>query len=86
MKNILYIISKPPDPDLDHLLSSSHSSEQSVSAVLIQKGMTYTPSGAISCFALEDDLPANNGTDACSKIQYSDMLRMIFEADTVISI
>ena len=86
MKNILYIISKPPDPDLEQLLSSPRSSEQSISAILIQKGIGFKPPDSISCFALENDLPANNGSEAYSKIQYSDMLNMIFEADTVISI
>ena len=86
MKKILYIISKPPDLDFEQLLTSTKSSEKSVSAVLIQKGIGYKPSGSISCFVLEDDLGTDNGSDACSKIQYSDMLRMIFDSDTVISI
>jgi len=86
MKKILYIISKPPEADLENLLSSPISPTQSVSAILIQKGITFTPPPSISSFVLTDDVPSDNGTVPYSKIQYSDMLRMIMEADTVISI
>ncbi len=84
MKNILYIISKQPENGLEHLLSLPVSPETTVSAILIQQGISAQLHVPFSCFALENDVPDQNMT--YSKIQYSDMLEMILNADTVISI
>ena len=84
MKNILYLISKQPDNDLDQLLSFQISPETNVSAILIQQGTSAQLHVPFSCFALENDVPDQDMIH--SKIQYSDMLEMILNADTVISI
>ncbi len=86
MKNILYLISKQPDNDLDQLLSFPVSPETTVSAILIQQGMRPQLKVPFPCFALENDVPDQDMTVSYSKIQYSDMLEMILHADTVISI
>jgi len=86
MKKILYIISKQLDQDLDQLISSIKSPAYSVSVLLIQKGIVLKHTWDFPCFVLEDDLKTNDDSVLCSKIQYSDMVRMVFEADTVISL
>jgi len=86
MKNILYLISKQPDNDLDQLLSLPVSPETTVSAILIQQGMWAQLNVPFSCFALENDILNQEMPVSYSKIQYSDMLEMILHADTVISI
>ena len=86
MKKILYIISKKVDQDIDQLIPSSIPIEYSVSAILIQGGINQKPIWAFPFFAIEDDISTNQQYTLCSKIQYSDMLYMIFESDTVISL
>ena len=86
MKKILYIISKQVDQDLECLIPSSISSKHSISAILIQEGTTLKPSWTFPYFVLEDHIQIKDEASLCSKIQYSDMVRMIFEADTVISL
>lgn len=86
MKKTLYIISKPQDEDMNTLLSSPVSADHSISAIVIQQETGFIPAVHFPLFFLKNDMPLNDMTDSYSKIQYSDMLRMIFEADTVISI
>ncbi len=86
MKKTLYLISKPQDEDMNTLLSSSVSVDHSISAIVIQRGTGFVPIFPFPLFVLENDIASHEMTDSYSKIQYSDMLRMIFEADTVISI
>ena len=57
MKNILYLISKQPDNDLDQLLSFPVSPETTVSAILIQQGMRPHPSKAFWLFQVESIIP-----------------------------
>lgn len=86
MKNILYLISKQPDNDFEQLLSFPITPDTAVSAILIQQGIGAHFHVPFSCFALENDVPDQDMTVSYSKIQYSDMLEMILNADTVISI
>ncbi len=86
MKNILYLISKQPDNDLEQLLSFPVSPETNVSAILIQHGIRAQLNVPFPCFALENDVPDQDMTVSYSKIQYSDMLEKILNADTVISL
>ena len=86
MKKILYIISKQLDKDLNQLISSSTPTQFSISVILIQKGIKQNYTWSFPCFALEDDIQIKDRPTSYSKIQYSDMVRMVFEADTVISL
>ncbi len=86
MKKILYLISKQPDNDLEKILLSPVPSENSVSAIFIHRGIRSQLHLPFSCFVLENDISVDDLVNSYSKIQYSDMLRMIFEADSVISI
>jgi hypothetical protein len=87
LKKTLYIISKEQDPDFEELIASPSSSEYSVSAIFIQKGADFSHHWPFPCFALNNDIsPSTDREKTYSKIQYSDILQMIFDADTVISL
>ena len=86
MKKTLYIISKPPDEDMKALLSSPKIADHSISAILIQQGTSFFSNFPFPFFVLEKDISTSEIPDSYTKIQYSDMLQMIFDADTVISI
>lgn len=86
MKKTLYIISKLPDEDMKALLSSLKIADHSISAILIQQGTGFFSIMPFPFFVLENDISTSEIPDSYSKIQYSDMLQMIFDADTVISI
>lgn len=86
MKKTLYLISKPQDEDMNTLLSFPVSANHSISAIVIQQETGFIPTVPFPLFFLNTDMTSNDMTEPYSKIQYSDMLRMIFEADTVISI
>lgn len=86
MKKTLYIISKPQDEDMNTILSSPVSADHSISAIVIQQETGFIPTVPFPLFFLKNDMSSNDMTDSYSKIPYSDMLQMIFEADTVISI
>lgn len=86
MKKILYIISKPLDDDLQQALTLPPSADYSTSSILIQKGVESLLKFPFPCFVLENDIGKNDLPGSYSKIQYSDMLRMILESDTVISL
>ena len=86
MKKILYLISKQPDHEFEEILSSPVPPEHSISAIFLQQGIGSQLNVPFSCFVLEDDIAKNGLDNSYSKIQYSDMLQMIFEADSVISI
>lgn len=86
MKKILYLISKQPDKDIADILSSPIPSEHSVSAILLQQGIRTDLHVPFSCFVLENDISTDDSDPSYSKIQYSDMVQMIFDSDSVISI
>jgi hypothetical protein len=86
MKKILYLISKQPDKDIADILSTPIPSEHSVSAILLQQGTRTDLHVPFSCFVLENDISTDDLDPSYSKIKYSDMVQMIFDADSVISI
>ena len=54
--------------------------------MLIQDGVTLTHLQRKHVFALSDDVLARNVTTSYPVISYADVLRMMFEADTVIAL
>lgn len=83
MKKTLYIVSKGPDRDGTSLLPVRSISEQNVSVVLIQDGVTYQtlPSSQVS--VLSDDILSRKLVSPFPSVSYQDLLRMIFEAENV---
>ena len=56
------------------------------SIVLIQGGVTLTPLQTNRVYALSDDVRACSITSSYPVISYADVLRMMFEADTIIAL
>lgn len=54
--------------------------------MLLQDGVTRTHLAAHRVYALSDDVAARHVTPSYPVISYTDMLRMIFEADAVIAL
>lgn len=54
--------------------------------MLIQDGVTLTHLQAERVYALSDDVLARSITSSYPVVSYADVLRMMFEADTVIAL
>lgn len=76
---------KQSEKALQDLLPLEQSGTE-VSVVLLQSGVTLRHMSAKRVYALSDDARARNITPAYPMISYGDMLRMMFEADTVIAL
>ncbi len=86
MRKILYLLSQPPGDIPKSLLSNSASPAEEVSVILIEDGVKLDQVPAQKVFVLTEDAASRNVTTKFSTVSYQDMLRMIFEADTVITI
>jgi sulfur transfer complex TusBCD TusB component (DsrH family) len=85
LRKILYLV-KDATPVGSDLLPSHPPPGAEVSIVLIQDGVTLTHLQRKHVFALSDDVLARNVTTSYPVISYADVLRMMFEADTVIAL
>lgn len=83
MKKILYIISKPPGQDNVSLLSTVSSSQENTSVVLIHDAVKHREVPFSRVFTLSDNVSSERPVSTFPSVSYQDLLRMIFEADTV---
>jgi len=80
MRKTLYIFRGGFD---QNVLPSSKSDQEEASFLLIQDGVKQQQ-GLFDCvFALSEDVAARKVSSSLPAASYRDMLRMIFEADTV---
>jgi sulfur transfer complex TusBCD TusB component (DsrH family) len=87
MRKILYLLSKAPDRSSEELLvSPSH--EHDVSVVLIQEAISLPSMKAKAnrVYALSGDVRSGNVPSPFPRISQEDLLRMMFEADTVVAL
>jgi sulfur transfer complex TusBCD TusB component (DsrH family) len=82
---ILYLL-KDAEPVRNDLLPSDQSLDREVSVLLLQDGVRLTHVSVDRVYALSDDVHARNITSSYPVVSYADMLRMMFEADTVIAL
>lgn len=68
------------------MMSAYPASEQEVSVVLIQDGVAVRDVPASRVYVLSDDAASRNITPSFPAISCAEMLRMIFEADSVIAL
>ena len=80
---MLYIVSKSPSQDSVSLLSTIPSSQDDISVVLIQNGVKHQKLPFSHVFTLSDDGSSEKPVSSFPSVSYQDLLRMIFEADTV---
>jgi hypothetical protein len=86
LKNILYIISRKPSPDWP-FPEFPENTDTTINVIFIQEAVNLQSSLTYGKhFTLKEDMPSKNNSSSFPSIGYHDMLRMIFEANTVISI
>ncbi|MDQ6733061.1 MAG: DsrH/TusB family sulfur relay protein [Nitrospirota bacterium] len=85
MRKILYLV-KEATPVGSDLFPSYPPTDTEVSVVLIQDGVTLTHLQTERVYVLSDDVLARNITSSYPVVSYADVLRMMFEADTVIAL
>jgi sulfur transfer complex TusBCD TusB component (DsrH family) len=84
LRNVLYILGKAQAPNPP--LPAGPGSDSRSSVVLIQDAITLPQVSGDAVFALGEDLAARNTTSRFPVISYTDLLRMIFEADSVVAL
>jgi len=86
VKIILYIISRKPSSDWP-FPEFPESTDTTINVIFIQEAVNLRLSLATgNHFTLKDDMASKDQSSSFPSIEYHDMLRMIFEANTVISI
>lgn len=86
MRKVLYLLSRPLGEIPKSLLTPSASSDEEVSVILIEDGVGLDQAPGQLVYALAEDVASRKNESKLSMVSYRDMLRMIFEADTVISV
>ena len=85
MHKVLYIISNGDSLRSDLVLPAA-GADQETSVVLIEAGVTLTDVPSSHVFALAEDVAARNVTPAFPTVSYEEMLRLMFEADSVVAL
>jgi sulfur transfer complex TusBCD TusB component (DsrH family) len=85
LKKILYLV-KDSNPATTTLLPEDASPDQAVSIVLLQDAVRRRDLNHQSIHALSDDVEARGFVPSCPVVSYHDLLRMIFEADSVVAL
>ena len=83
MIKTLYIVSKAPGVENFSLLPADSGSKSVVSVVLVQDGVRHQKLPFPHVFTLSDDLLSRKLSSPFPSVSYQDLLRMIFEAETV---
>ena len=86
MRKVLYILRKDTSELLDDLLTKEASPDEDVSVLLIHDAVALTQRLGNRTYALVDDAATRNLRPSFPTISYGDMLRLIFDADTVIAL
>jgi sulfur transfer complex TusBCD TusB component (DsrH family) len=86
MRKVLYLLSQPQADIPKSLLSTISSPGEEVSVILIEDGVKLGQVLAQKVFALTEDVASRNIKTKFPTVSYRDMLRMIFESDTVITV
>ena len=84
MRKVLYIMGKAQAPNPP--LPDGHGPDSRSSVVLIQDAVTLPQVSGDDVFVLGEDLTARQTTSRFPVISYADLLRMIFEADSVVAL
>ncbi|MER3424405.1 MAG: hypothetical protein C4293_15495 [Nitrospiraceae bacterium] len=86
MQKVLYLVSKESLEFFRNLIAAHPSSEQHISVVLIHDGVGLREIPARRVYVLSDDVASRNVTPAFPMISYAEMLRMMFDADSVVAL
>lgn len=80
---MLYIVSKAPGAESISLLPADSGSRSGISVVLVQDGVRHQKLPFPHVVTLSDDLLSRKLSSPFPSVSYQDLLRMIFEAETV---
>ena len=83
MKKMLYIVSQAPSEESVSLLPADSGSKNDILVVLVQDGVRHQKLPFPYVFTLSDDLLSRKLSSPFPSVSYQDLLRMIFEAETV---
>jgi len=83
LKKILYIVSRAPSEESVSLLPADSGSKNDISVVLVQDGVRHQRLPFPCVFTLSDDVLSRKLSSPFPSVSYQDLLRMIFEAETV---
>lgn len=87
MKKILYILAHYSPSGVSPLIHQGISSDQQENSVLlIQNAVRHQVLSADHVYVLSDDATSREVVSPFSPIEYRHMLRMIFDADTVVAL
>jgi len=85
VRKVLYIVSKGTSLRSDLVLPDA-SPDQDISVLLIQDGVSLTKVPSLRVYALADDAASRHITPVFPTVSYQDMVRLMFEADTVVAL
>ncbi len=85
MRKILFLLSPRPESSMESSITAYNFSDYSVQGVLLQSSPGLEKTFPFPCYRLDGEKGEKGGTPVYPSIHYPDMLKMIFEADTVIS-
>jgi sulfur transfer complex TusBCD TusB component (DsrH family) len=85
LRKILYLV-KDSDPATPTLVPEDASPDQTVSIILLQDAVRRRDLNRPSIHVLSDDVEARGLVPSCPVVSYHDLLRMIFEADSVVAL
>lgn len=83
MRKVLVLLSSEAESFLEELIAASDFSDCSVQGVLLQETSGSDRTFPFPYFTVASDKETTSSS--CSSIDYPDILKMIFEADTIIS-
>lgn len=86
MAQVLYILTKGPAESVDLPVPPDGSRGSAISVLLIQDAVALTHVPGHHTYALCDDVATRNVRPSFPTVSYREMLRMIFEADTVVAL
>ena len=77
-------MSKAPSAESVSLLPTDSGSKNDVSVVLVQEGVRHQKLPFLFVFTLSDDVLSRKVSSPFPSVSYQDLLRMLFEAETVV--
>ncbi len=82
MRKVLFLLSPGTESSLEKILTDCTFSDCSAQGILLQGSHLFEKTFPFPCYILDS---GKSEVSVCSPVHYPDMLKMIFEADTVIS-
>jgi sulfur transfer complex TusBCD TusB component (DsrH family) len=86
VRKVLYLLTKNPPQDVQNLLAQNSSPDLVTSAILLHDTVSFhrIPTGHV--YALAEDAASRNVVPSVPTVSYQEMLHMIFDADSVVTL